>query len=148
MAADEHRRLLELVPRRAEDYAPFGEVERWADPNRAYPDCSSGCVFARPLEDKLGADWVVCTNPTSHRVGLLTFEHQGCERFVGPPEVTVGSRVRQLSTGRLGAVRAVEDSSWSDVPGVRVIGAVASVEWDDGLTENVRADDDIEIVGH
>jgi hypothetical protein len=26
-------------------------------------------------------DWGVCVNPVSPRVGLLTFEHQGCPQF-------------------------------------------------------------------
>lgn len=26
-------------------------------------------------------DWVICSNPESHRAGLLTFEHQGCFKF-------------------------------------------------------------------
>jgi hypothetical protein len=84
--SEEHKRLLKLVPKRPEDYAPWGNVERWADPNLPYPDCSSGCKFARWLEDldeenALSLDWCVCTNPASHRVGLLTFEHQGCQKF-------------------------------------------------------------------
>lgn len=65
-----------------EDYAPYGKVERWKDPNKEYPDCSTGCKFAIPLAGKLGMDWVVCTNPESHRCGLLTFEHQGCQKAV------------------------------------------------------------------
>lgn len=81
----EHARLLKLVPKRPEDYEPWGENERWKDPSRAYPDCSGGCKFARWLEDRpgisLGTDWCVCTNPKSHRCGLLTFEHQGCQAF-------------------------------------------------------------------
>lgn len=63
------------------DYDPWGEDVRWADPNRPYPDCSGGCKWAIPLEDLLGADWVVCANPKSHRAGLLTFEHQGCPQW-------------------------------------------------------------------
>jgi hypothetical protein len=82
----EHDRLLQIVPRLPEDYAPFGAVERWADPARPYPDCSCGCAFARWLEGALGTDWCVCTNPASHRAGLLTFEHQACEAFVPEDE--------------------------------------------------------------
>jgi hypothetical protein len=33
------------------------------------------------LEGKLRYDWGVCRNPASPRVGLLTFEHQGCREF-------------------------------------------------------------------
>jgi hypothetical protein len=81
----EHRRLLKLVPQLPGDYDPWGKVERWKDPHRPYPDCSNDCRFARWLEDRdgmhLSMDWCVCTNPKSHRVGLLTFEHQGCQKF-------------------------------------------------------------------
>lgn len=76
---NEHERLLQLVPRRPEDYAPWGNVERWTDPEQNYPDCSTGCRFAHWLSGELGNDWCVCTNPDSHRCGLLTFEHQGCQ---------------------------------------------------------------------
>ena len=90
----EHRRLMSIVPLRPEDYDPWGDDIRWADEERAYPDCSCGCKWARWLEDlddgkpkseggrgRLSMDWLVCTNPRSHRVGLLTFEHQGCGAF-------------------------------------------------------------------
>lgn len=43
-------------------------------------DCSCGCKWYNPLSH-LGGDWGVCCNPASHRAGLLTFEHQGCEHF-------------------------------------------------------------------
>lgn len=71
-----HKELLKIVKRDPNDYSPFGDVERWKDENKAYPDCSCGCKFAIQLKGKLGSDWVVCTNPKSHRCGLLTFEHQ------------------------------------------------------------------------
>jgi hypothetical protein len=78
MPDDEHRRLLTLAPRFPQDYEPYGQTEREG------PDCSSGCKYARWLKDHdtntttehLSLDWLVCTNPRSHRVGLLTFEHQ------------------------------------------------------------------------
>lgn len=74
MAADEHKRLLTLVKRFPQDYEPYGQTERDGF------DCSSGCKHARWLKDTptdaLSMDWCVCTNPNSHRVGLLTFEHQ------------------------------------------------------------------------
>jgi hypothetical protein len=72
---DEHARLLDVVLRKPDDYEPYGTLER----NER--DCSAGCKYARKLAGKLGFDWVVCTNPASHRVGLLTFEHQGCTQF-------------------------------------------------------------------
>ncbi|HEX5053010.1 MAG TPA: hypothetical protein VFZ65_14645 [Planctomycetota bacterium] len=83
----EHERLLALVPRRREDYQPWGDDDR----DEPYgPDCSCGCRFARWLADtanaKLGLDWCVCTNPASHRCGLLTFEHQGCRAFEPEPD--------------------------------------------------------------
>lgn len=62
------------------DYSEYGgSVERWADPNLEYPDCSFGCQHWRPLEGELGADWGVCTNANSPRAGLLTWEHQAGE---------------------------------------------------------------------
>lgn len=88
-----HKHLLNILIKKDEDYQPWGKVERWADPNKGYPDCSCGCKWAMWLEDKknepgkpiqyLSMDWCVCANPESHRVGLLTFEHQGCEKFEG-----------------------------------------------------------------
>lgn len=81
-SGDEHARLHSILPILASDYADYGgAIIRWEDPQQAYPDCSAGCRFARWLEGDLGADWCVCTNPMSHRCGLLTFEHQGCQRF-------------------------------------------------------------------
>lgn len=64
------------------DYTDYGgRVERWADPDQSYPDCSMGCRFAAWLKKPHDSDWCVCTNPRSPRRGLLTFEHQagqGC----------------------------------------------------------------------
>ena len=34
------------------------------------------------IKGELGNDWGVCSNRNSHRYGLLTFEHQGCQKFV------------------------------------------------------------------
>jgi len=88
---DKHWALLAICPRLPTDYTDYGgTVERWADDEQDYPDCSSGCRWAEWLRDPLGADWCVCTNPTSPRVGLLTFEHMagyGCfeeEEFTPP----------------------------------------------------------------
>lgn len=78
-----HNRLREIVKRLPGDYSDYGgNIERWADPHQSYPDCSCGCRFAAWLE-AYPADWLVCTNPASHRCGLLTFEHQGCQKFEG-----------------------------------------------------------------
>lgn len=75
----EHKRLLTLVKRLPEDYTPFGKTD--PDALDQYVDCSCGCKYALLLEGELGADWCVCTNPESHRCGLLTFEHQGCTKL-------------------------------------------------------------------
>jgi hypothetical protein len=40
-----------------------------------------GCRWYVKLQGSLGHDWGVCTNAQSHRCGLLTFEHQGCQQF-------------------------------------------------------------------
>ena len=76
-----HDDLLKIVKRLPEDYKPFGELERWANPEAEYPDCSMGCKYFIPLQGSLGQDWGVCLNKDSHRYGLLTFEHQGCLKF-------------------------------------------------------------------
>jgi hypothetical protein len=79
---DEHKRLIDLMKKLPTDYQPWGKIERWEDKNKVYGDCSSGCKWARWLEDhkdeSLSLDWCVCTNSKSPRCGLLTFEHQGC----------------------------------------------------------------------
>jgi hypothetical protein len=85
--ADEHTRLFEVAVRKPEDYEPYGDAERTS------LDCSGGCRFARRLAGGLGADWVVCTNPASHRAGLLTFEHQGCARFEPEASPSEGAAV-------------------------------------------------------
>jgi len=77
-------RLSKVLQLRPEDYRPWGTDDR--DANWG-PDCSGGCRWALWLADlpdeRLGLDWCVCTNPRSHRRGLLTFEHQGCRAFEG-----------------------------------------------------------------
>lgn len=74
-----HKDLLEIVKRSLWDYEPFGSIDRDSEENPS--DCSCGCVFFLALKGKLGNDWGVCSNPKSHRCGLLTFEHQGCTDF-------------------------------------------------------------------
>ena len=76
-----HEDLLKIVIKKEEDYEPFGNLVRWQDPNKDYPDCSGGCRYFNNLNGSLGYDWGVCANPESHRCGLLTFEHQGCIKF-------------------------------------------------------------------
>jgi hypothetical protein len=89
MSSARHDHLMRIVKRLPTDYAvyaPEGQgVERWADPNLAYPDCSGGCRWNNPLfdreSDRQDFDWLVCMHPTGPRRGLLTFEHQagfGC----------------------------------------------------------------------
>ncbi len=78
---NDHEHLAKIAKVDICDYEPWGRVERWSQPNLPDGDCSCGCKWACPLEGALGGDWVVCTNPDSHRCGLLTFEHQagrGC----------------------------------------------------------------------
>jgi hypothetical protein len=79
-----HEQLIAALRVLPEDYAPWGMVERWADPDRRYPDCSVGCRCFLRLNDRGNDDWDwgVCVNPESHRAGLLTFEHQGCQKAV------------------------------------------------------------------
>lgn len=70
----ELKKVLKILPT---DYACYGgEVIRWEDPNKNYPDCSNGCKYFVPLNGSLGNDWGVCSNPKSPRAGLLTWEHQ------------------------------------------------------------------------
>jgi hypothetical protein len=72
-----HERMLERLIILPSDYTAYGgKVERWADDNRHYPDCSSGCRHFAPLAGQLGNDWGVCANTSAPRFGLLTFEHQ------------------------------------------------------------------------
>ncbi len=81
-----HDQLTSGLRKLPEDYEPWGKERRWADPDKSYPDCSCGCKFFYELknrgEEHLGMDWGVCGNPASHRAGLLTFEHQGCQQFI------------------------------------------------------------------
>ena len=68
MSTARHDHLMRIAPRLATDYvsyAPEGQgVERWADPNLAYPDCSGGCRWAAWLWDAergyKDSDWLVC----------------------------------------------------------------------------------------
>ena len=77
--------LWAVVKRLPTDYTDYGgTIERWADPDAEYPDCSAGCKWAIPLEGELGFDWVVCSKPNAPRSGLLTWEHQaGKDCFEG-----------------------------------------------------------------
>lgn len=74
-----HDALWAVCRKLPEDYRPYGNAQRDGH------DCSGGCMLFYALKDRggeyLGYDWGVCTNPKSHRCGLLTFEHQGCPQF-------------------------------------------------------------------
>lgn len=71
-----HDFLMKIVKKLPKDYEPYGSANR-----EDSSDCSCGCIFYIALKGTLGRDWGVCTNEKSHRCGLLTFEHQGCEKF-------------------------------------------------------------------
>jgi len=78
----EHLKDLKILPT---DYFEYGgQIERWKDKTKDYPDCSLGCkhfVKSNSNKDSLGYNWGVCTNAKSPRNGLLTFEHMagyGC----------------------------------------------------------------------
>jgi hypothetical protein len=65
--------IVKILPTDYTDYG--GSIERWADPTKGYPDCSSNCLHWWALD----ADWGVCKNIQSPRAGLLTWEHQAGE---------------------------------------------------------------------
>jgi len=69
------------------------DCEPWGKRKGGSKQCSHGCRFYLPLEDRgengIGGDWGVCINPKSPRAGLLTFEHQGCDLMEhGEPGIT------------------------------------------------------------
>ncbi len=82
-----HDRLTRACKHLPGDYKPWGDVERDSPeaPQGWWADCASGCRYFLVLRDAgdqaISNDWGVCVNPRSHRVGLLTFEHQGCPAF-------------------------------------------------------------------
>jgi hypothetical protein len=86
-ASAEHWRffaqVIDLDPR---DWEPYGFLDRAQPGDTLALDCSAGCAFYLPLSGELAADWGVCSNPSSHRVGKMTFEHQGCPEFTFRPE--------------------------------------------------------------
>src|SRR5882762_2485489 len=79
-AATMHERLWLAAICRPLDFEPYGLRVRDGD------DCSCGCKHFVPLDGKLGYDWGVCSNPVSHRCGLLTWEHMGCPQFESSEE--------------------------------------------------------------
>jgi Protein of unknown function (DUF3027) len=88
-----HNQLLTIVKRLPSDFEPYGNRSRDEDWG---PDCSCGCKYFIPLEGTLGMDWGVCANPASPRVGLLTFEHQGCKAFEDDEDLNVEFKVRRM----------------------------------------------------
>lgn len=75
-----HEMLLGKVARLPSDFEPYGTRSR--DGEGPCCDCSCGCVFFATLEGWPVGDWGVCVNPCSPRFALLTFEHQGCPKFL------------------------------------------------------------------
>lgn len=76
-----HNELWNVCPRK-EDYEEWRKHKESIQEDEPWPgDCSCGCRFFHELEGKVGADWGVCTHPSSPRAGLLTFEHMGCKFF-------------------------------------------------------------------
>ena len=90
--------VVDLDPR---DWSPYGLLDR-DHPDVSGADCSVGCKHYLTLPGELGFDWGVCTNPASHRVGRLTFEHQGCLAFERE-DVKHRRTCRCLSSFELGA---------------------------------------------
>lgn len=76
--------LHSIVTALPEDFKPFGMRTR-----QGHPDYSNGCrhLFRMmPREGEQMTEWGVCGNPASYRRGLLTNEHQGCDKFQGQTE--------------------------------------------------------------
>jgi len=93
-----HELLKSIIISLLDDYTDYGgKIKRWEEPDKAYPDCSGGCRFFKPLhvykgeykdEEYTGPDldFGVCSNPDSRRGGLLTFEHQAGSVCFTPKE--------------------------------------------------------------
>jgi hypothetical protein len=83
MAELTHEQLWRVCQRKPGDYEPYGKRKRLTATRLALilGDCSGGCKWYHTLSGPASLDWGVCGNPQSHRVGLLTFEHQGCPEF-------------------------------------------------------------------
>lgn len=71
-----HEDLWQVTQELPSDFEPYGQRKR-----DVIGDCSCGCRWFHILAGRRGKDWGVCTNTTSPRAGLLTFEHQGCPKF-------------------------------------------------------------------
>jgi hypothetical protein len=70
-----HEQLWQIAVKLPTDFEPYGQRKR-----ESVGDCSCSCRRFLPLV-AMPLDWGVCANPASPRVGLLTFEHQGCPQF-------------------------------------------------------------------
>jgi hypothetical protein len=77
-----HEQLWQIVVKLPTDFEPWGQRDR--DAVNVFGDCSCGCRWFLPLV-AMPLDWGVCANRASPRVGLLTFEHQGCPHFEEDP---------------------------------------------------------------
>jgi len=85
-SAEHWRFVAEVIETDPRDWEPYGFLDREQPHDMFGPDCSCDCAFYLPLSGDLAADWGVCSNPPSHRVGKMTFEHQGCLHFTFKPE--------------------------------------------------------------
>jgi hypothetical protein len=80
MAELTHEQLWHVCKVKSGDYEPYGKRKRLKG-TVILGDCSGGCKWYHTLSGPASLDWGICGNPRSHRVGLLTFEHQGCPEF-------------------------------------------------------------------
>ncbi len=116
-----HEHMLSLMVRLPSDFEPYGERSRETD---WCPDCSCGCKWFAAIEGRLGSDWGVCANPASPRIGLLTFEHQGCKQYEDNPELHEWvERMRAAHPNRL--TRAELEARWREKFGTEPPGAAA-----------------------
>jgi hypothetical protein len=99
-----HEHLWSLCQKLPSDFEPYGVRER-----EGGDDCSSGCKWFVPLKGKLGYDWGVCACEYSPRVGLLTFEHQGCPLWEWGPLIFKDPKEK-------GDGQEEKDTPGSDIP--------------------------------
>jgi hypothetical protein len=71
----QHEQLWQIAVKLPTDFEPYGQRKR-----DVVGDCSCSCRWFLPLV-AMPLDWGVCANPANPRVGLLTFEHQGCPQY-------------------------------------------------------------------
>src|ERR1700734_2868302 len=70
-----HEQLWQIVVKLPTDVEPWGQREPGV-----VGDCSCNCRWFLPLVANAAGLGSMC-EPASPRVGLLTFEHQGCPQF-------------------------------------------------------------------